>query len=343
MKILFVWTGVTSYMADCWRALQRLGGVELKVIVEQTPSGRDFAAAEVLRGLDYTLVSSNLRTSELPNFQPDVIFAGGWRSRNTRRALAAFPDVPKVFCLDMPWRPSLRCVLARWVLRPFLRQFRRIYVPGELTARYARWLGFAPDQIVRKLYSVRFERFEGFERFERRGFLYLGRFAPEKRIDLLVKAYARYRELGGIWTFDLYGSGPLPRFQTSRPPNLQTSRLPNFHPFVQPDELPRIYCDHACLLMASAFDPWPLVILEATAAGLSVIASDRCGNGTELGACRVPFGDVEAMAREMLRVEREWAGGGSRPPAGLANSFAKEYDCEAWAKRTVEIARGLDG
>ena len=22
MKILFVWTGVTSYMADCWRSLQ---------------------------------------------------------------------------------------------------------------------------------------------------------------------------------------------------------------------------------------------------------------------------------------------------------------------------------
>ena len=336
MRILFVWTGVTSYMADCWRALQRMDGVELKVIVEQTPSGSDFAAAEVLHDLDYTLVTSCIQTSNLPNFQPDVIFAGGWRSRNTRRVLSAFPDVPKVFCLDMPWRPSLRCVLARWVLRPFLRQFRRIYVPGELTARYARWLGFAPDRIDRKLYSIGFGRFEGFERFERRGFLYLGRFAPEKRIDLLVKAFARYRELGGTWPFDLYGSGDAISLPSSLFP------LPSFHPFVQPDELPRIYRDHTCLLMASAFDPWPLVILEATAAGLSVIASDRCGNGKELGTRRVPFGDVEAMAQEMLKVEREWAEGGSRPPAGLANSFAKEYDCGAWAKRTMGMARGLE-
>ena len=335
MRILFVWTGVTSYMADCWRALQRMDGVELKVIVEQTPSGSDFAAAEVLRDLDYILVASNLQTSKLPNFQPDVIFAGGWRSRNTRRVLSAFPDIPKVFCLDMPWRPSLRCVLARWVLRPFLRQFRRIYVPGELTARYARWLGFAPDRIDRKLYSVRFDRFEGFDRCERKGFLYLGRFAPEKRTDLLVKAFARYRELGGTWPFDLYGAGDAIPIPYSLFP------LPSVHPFVQPDELPRVYRDHACLLMASAFDPWPLVILEATAAGLSVIASDRCGNGKELGARRVPFGDVEAMAQEMLQVERQWTEKSVRPSAGLANSFAKEYDCEAWARRTMEIARCL--
>ena len=91
--------------------------------------------------------------------------------------------------------------------------------------------------------------------------------------------------------------------------------------------------------MASQFDPWPLVIAEATAAGMSVIASDRCGNAAELGARQVPFGDVEAMAREMLTVEREWSEGRIRPQAGLANPYAASYDCKAWAKRTLEIAR----
>jgi len=117
----------------------------------------------------------------------------------------------------------------------------------------------------------------------RSGFLYIGRYSSEKRIDLIEKAYARYRELGGTWKLDFYGQGGK---------------------FVQPDEMPGIYASHACLLLASAFDPWPLVILESRAAGMEVIASDRCGNCDELGARKVPYGDVEAMAREMLKVSQ---------------------------------------
>ncbi len=62
MKILFVWTGVTSYMADCWRELQRRPGVELKVVVERVDSGKEFDAEKVLAGLD--------RTSSSPSAGP---------------------------------------------------------------------------------------------------------------------------------------------------------------------------------------------------------------------------------------------------------------------------------
>ena len=35
MNILFVWTGVTSYMADCWRALASRPDVSLKIVIEE--------------------------------------------------------------------------------------------------------------------------------------------------------------------------------------------------------------------------------------------------------------------------------------------------------------------
>ena len=321
MRILFVWTGVTSYMADCWRALQQRKGVELKVIVERVDSGREFAAQEVLHGLDFELIEKG-RVSNLgfraDGWRPEVIFAGGWRSANTRHVITAFPDAPKVFCLDMPWRWSPRCIAARWVLRGFLSRFCRIYVPGEWSARYARWLGFVPDRIHRRLYTVRRVTVP-VGATKREGFLYLGRFASEKRLDLLLAAYARYRALGGRWTLDLYGTGTLPALPEGAAA----------HPFAQPDEVADVYRSHGCLVMASAFDPWPLVILEAKTAGLEVIASDRCGNGAELGARVVPFGDVEAMAREMRAVELRGVRT-SQPPVG--------YDCESWAARTHQIA-----
>ena len=60
MNILFVWTGVTSYMADCWRELSCLEGVSLQVVVEQVASGRAFDAAKVLSGFDCCVVELGL-------------------------------------------------------------------------------------------------------------------------------------------------------------------------------------------------------------------------------------------------------------------------------------------
>ena len=317
MKILFSWTGVTSYMADCWRTLQAVPGIELKVIVETADSGKAFRAGETLKGLDYELVRKEKSVDCLigtlaSDFTPDILFVGGWRSLTTRRVLARYQSVPRVFCLDMPWRWSVRCFAARFALRGFVKQFDAVYVPGKTTAFYSRWLGFKKNRIYRKLYAIDQEKVRGGrpEGDGRTGFLFVGRFSPEKRVDLIEKAYARYKELGGAWPIDYYGQGGK---------------------FVQADGMPKIYSEHACLLLASSFDPWPLVMLESRVAGLEVIASDRCGNCDELGAHKVPYGNVGEMARKMLEIERG---------AKIARrEDLPDYDCRAWVPRTLEIAR----
>lgn len=322
MNVLFSWTGVASYMADCWRNLQSADGVELRVVVEAADSGKAFSAEKTLSGLDCVLVEKGDADERWKDvlrggWRPDVVFVGGWRSPTTRKVVAAFPDVPKVFCLDMPWRWLPRCIAARFALWCFMRKFSAVFVPGELSAKYARWLGFPKSRIFRRLYAVDQEKFRravaanGGER--REGFLFVGRFSPEKRVDVVEAAYARYRALGGSWGLDCYGQGGK---------------------FAQADEMPGIYASHACLLIASSFDPWPLVVLEAKSAGLEVIASDRCGNCDELGAVKVPYGDVEAMAKAMLDVER-----GGRDGAAQV----EEYGCPAWTRRTLEICRVVRG
>ena len=40
MKIAFVYTGITSYMTDCWRALNMRADVELRVWIEDTKTYR---------------------------------------------------------------------------------------------------------------------------------------------------------------------------------------------------------------------------------------------------------------------------------------------------------------
>lgn len=337
MKILFVWTGVTSYMADCWRKLAAQEGVELKVVVVRHPSGGEFDVAKVLSGLDYALVTDDPSALDpqlaSPASPPDVLFAVGWHSKVVRSFVLrkAWRKVPKVCCYDLPWDGSLRRRVARWVLGPFLRHYDAAYVPGLACETYAKRLRFA--KIFKGLFSIDTAKFALRSDEARGGFLYLGRFAPEKRLDLLACAYARYRELGGTWPLDLYGSGTLP------PPLDEPSNGgPRIHPFVQPDEVPRLYAEHGCLVLASDFDPWPLVVLQACANGMPVVVSDRCTNHCELvreNGILFPHGDVEAMAAAMLRVERE----GLRGEAG--RKLAEPYDKGEWTRRTLAICREL--
>ena len=73
MKILFVWSGLSGYMGDCWRELARTSGVELKVAVDSSRSlpGGHFDVADVMRDLDWG--------DKLPDgWAPDIVFSVGW-------------------------------------------------------------------------------------------------------------------------------------------------------------------------------------------------------------------------------------------------------------------------
>ena len=56
MKVLFVWSGLSGYMGDCWRELAGKEGVELKVAVDARSGlpGSRFDANDVLHGLDWS-------------------------------------------------------------------------------------------------------------------------------------------------------------------------------------------------------------------------------------------------------------------------------------------------
>lgn len=343
MKILFVWTGVTSYMADCWRTLAARTDVELKVVVVRQASGREFDADKVLAGFDGKLVddAADVRAIRgMDDFRPDVLFAVGWHSKTVRTFVARrdWRDIPKVCCYDLPWDGSVRRIAARWVLGAFLRNYAAAYVPGEACARYAKWLKF--PKVYRGLFSIDTAAFAARAAGTRpQGFLYIGRFAPEKRLDLLLRAYARYRQLGGSWRLDLYGSGDLPDI-TNRSSLFTPEAMASLaiHDFIQPDEVPEVYAEHGCLLLASDFDPWPLVVLQACANGMPVVVSDRCTNHCELvreNGIIFRHGDADAMAAAMLRVEREGLGG----EAG--RQLAEPYDKAEWTRRTLGICREL--
>ena len=315
-RILFVWSGLNGYMGDCWRELARRDGVDVKVVVdvENKYFGGSFNPEEVLRGLDWQTSLPSLVNS---SWKPDVVFIVGWHNKMCRIAASMDWDgAKKVCCFDMPWEWKLRKVFARFVLWRYLRKFDMAFVPGAASLAYARWLGFGRERIFTGLYGTNTNRFS--EHCGGKGLLFVGRDAPEKGLDVLRKAHEAYKASGGTWDLRIVNG-------------------------VAPDSLGKIYADADCFVLPSRWEPWGVVLVEAAAAGLPVICTDKCGARHEVvrgTGFVVNSGDAKALADAikqisgMGRKEREALG-------GVGKALAAQYSCEAWADRVISICDKL--
>ena len=332
MKLLFVWSGLSGYMGDCWRALAIAPGVELKVAVDTAGAlcGGHFEADDVMRGLDWS--------EKLPSdWTPDVVFTVGWHNALCREAAKREwgANTRKVCCFDMPWEWRARKFFARFVLWRYLRRFDAALVPGAATEPYARWLGFRRERIFKGMYGTNVKRMG--PHVGGRGFLFVGRESPEKGLDVLRKAHAIYKANGGTWDLRIVCG-------------------------VSPGELGPIYQEADCFVLPSLWEPWGVVLVEAAAAGLPIICTDKCGARHEVvggNGVVVRAGDANALAAAMGKigrvdvwdagvgndrvehVERVDAGGGVCIDGELGRELAKPFSCEAWAERIVEIAGRL--
>ncbi len=349
MTLVFFWTGVSATMAACWRELAARSGVRLVVFLE-LPRRPDTAydASDVLAGVDCRLryaddpIDAAAFDAEIAALRPDAAVVLGWRSVMCRAAAegSALAGVPKFFAFDMPLVWSPRKVLAPLILRRYLRRFVGAIVPGERSAAYARHLGFSESCIERGLIGLdtaacaEAARARAARTEYPRRFLYVGRYAPEKRIDVLVAAYRRYRVgVADPWGLTCCGMGPDAGLLAGVEGLLDRG-------FMQPAEMPRMLADHGAFVLASDYDPWPFVIAEAVAAGLPVVCTSACGSAVELvrswfNGRVVGPGDVPGLAAALRWIhDREadlsWIGQRGMP---LVAPYAKEV----WADRILAI------
>jgi glycosyltransferase involved in cell wall biosynthesis len=349
MTIVFFWTGVTAAMLPCWRELARQQGIRLVLFLELARHpDTSFDTTAALEGLECRIryadepLNASALDREIAELDPDVAVVLGWRSPLCRAAAEgkALADVPKIFAFDMPFSWTFRKLVAPLILRRYLRRFALALVPGEWSAAYARHLGFAESRIERGLLgldtaalSEAAEARAASPEYPRR-FLFVGRYVADKRIDLLVAAYRRYRaRVAEPWSLTCCGAGP------------EAGRLAGVagitdRGFVQPYEMGEIFATHGGFVLASDYDPWPVVIAEAVAAGLPVVCTAACGTSVEFvrsyfNGRIVGPGDEAGFAEALEWVHAQgeaarWIGERGMP---LAAPYAKEV----WAERLLAI------
>jgi glycosyltransferase involved in cell wall biosynthesis len=186
-----------------------------------------------------------------------------------------------------------RCIkrrFVRWALRRVAglmpmgtagRAFYRLYADHDLpTFLFPYEPNYAAIQRRDDAAERRFRDRHGLAEGRRR-LLYCGRLAAVKRVDVLIDAFARIAESRPDWDLVIAGDGPLCAELGAHVPAPLQGRV-KWLGFLQFDET--VLCYHACdaLALPSDFEPWALVINEAVAAGLAVVATDVVGAAVEL-------------------------------------------------------------
>lgn len=121
---------------------------------------------------------------------------------------------------------------------------------------------------------------------ERRRFLYSGRLVRGKGIEVMLQAFGSIAHDCPQWDLVIAGDGPLRNtLEESVPPALK-ERV-RFLGFMQMEQLRSAY--HLChaLVHPSERDQWALVVNEAMAANLAVIATDVTGAAADLVRSRI--------------------------------------------------------
>ncbi len=315
-----------AFAADAWRN----GARELLLL----PS----APLPFYPDIRLSLPNAYAMAQLIDRHRPDLVhcateFSIGWLGQ----AMARRRDLPVVTsyhtdfsrytdAYGVPWlRPAVAAHLAR-----FHRRARRTYTPSAPAAGDLRALGVRDVEVWGR--GVDTARFHPRHRSEplrsaygRRDtflFLHVGRMAAEKGVDVILSAFARARAQLPSGAAHLIVAGAGPRADALRA--LGGDDVTFLGNLDREQILPRLYASADAFAFSSVTETLGLVILEAMASGLPVVATPAGGVADHLrdgiNGIAVPALDADAMAQAMvaLVLDRDRAltlGAGARETA----------------------------
>jgi glycosyltransferase involved in cell wall biosynthesis len=290
---------------------------------------------QLSRGGRWVVLSRGV-VGDLRRFRPDAVGVGGWNEPAFWQALAycRVRKVPLLVWVESTARDARSEARPLRLARSAMaRAASGAFVPGTAAADYARSLGFrnvaiAPNAIDGSVFAK--------AAVDRSGraectFLYVGRLDPEKGIDVLLRAFAQVPA-----KLVVAGSGT----EGERLRALASAEVAFVGPKTR-EELVRLYAEADVLVLPSRSEPWGMVLNEAAAAGLPLVATDEVGAAYDLiehgvNGFRVPADDVGALAGVLRRLAEDEP---FRLAAGArSRDRAEQFTPARWAESVALLA-----
>ncbi len=368
---------IAPYRIPVFNALAARDNIDLHVIFlsETDPSLRQWQvykseirfSYEILvsfrRRMDkYNLLINRGVGSALTRSQPDVILCGGYNYLASWQAArwANRRHLPVVLWSESTANDFRRNRLAMELMKSrFLRSCRAFVVAGQSSHEYLIRLGATADKIFTAPNAVDVNFFATHAAQARlrapqvrarcglppRYFLYAGRLVPQKGVFDLMTAYAKLEQHHRSQIGLVFVGDGVSRLQLAeRAGSVQPGQV-HFCGFLQREQLAEIYALADAFVFPTHSDPWGLVVNEAMACGLPIIASSVAGCVPDLvkhaeNGLVVSPGDVDELVAAMriifddsCMLKKFAAASASRiqayTPAACAEGFARavEFVC----------------
>lgn len=259
--------------------------------------------------------------------RPRAIVVGGYDELPGIRALlwAARTRTPALMAADS----NIHGDFARGVRRTIKNAYvpwicakpRAILVCGSVGKAYFRRYRVPENKLFVSPYEPDYELIENFPAAEadrcaaelglapgRRRFLSCNRLVPEKRVDLIIRAFEHIAAERPEWDLVIAGDGALrAELESMVPAGLRDARRIIFVGQQNQRAVTALYHRTDALVLASDYEPWALVVNEAACAGRAIIATDRVGAAAEIvrdgqNGRVIPAGSLDALAAAMLDV-----------------------------------------
>ena len=280
MKMSILWSSPATYSLEFFKELHSSHGFQLQIIHQAGQANAPY------KSLDFSFFHEAIEDSPdirkglyqmVEAFSPDCILMASWPFRHFMQVSRRMRTrgVYVVAAMDNQWHGTLKQHLGVISSPLFLKpSIDTLFVAGDRQRDFARRLGY--DDPLHGYYSGEIARFRCPDAIDSRdkSFLFIGRLVPEKGINELAAAYKDYRQrTPAPWKLKVAGTGPLAYL-------LQDIEGVELVGFVQPDMLPSLTAQARCFVLPSLWEPWGVVVHEAAAAGLPIIATTPCGSTT---------------------------------------------------------------
>ena len=216
----------------------------------------------------------------LNKFKPQITYISGWQDFTYVKALRKYRKKNKTISvcgIDDQWWGKPRQVAGFIYFKFFLSSLYDFYwISGKPQYEYVRRLGAKSEKIIYNLYSADNKIFKKSTMNTKR-FIFLGRFARYKALDMLIKVYTSLdKKVQKQWPLVLIGDGEMKK---------EILKLKNKNIFLKgvlsPEQINDELNKGGVGCFVSHRDQWGVAIQEFALKGLPLIVSSAAGAASE--------------------------------------------------------------
>lgn len=315
-KVLLVLHQVGPYHNDRFTTLQE--SVDLTVL-EILPDSNEYSwNTEFARVYNRVKLPNNEQQLFINNILNstdfDLVINCGWSHKYYHLICltAARRNILSAVISDSRYEDEPRVFYKELVKKILLKSYDAALVAGSQSKSYLIKLGFPKEKIFQPWDVIdnksMLKSFEHDIQYSERYFICVARLIEKKNIFGLLKAYQQYILNGGSRKLKILGDGSLENAVLDKIDQLNLTNEVSLEGFVQQKNIRKYYQQSFALILPSFYDQWGLVVNEAMASGLPIIATENCGAAVEFSEKGSLFlvnpNEIDSITNAMLNLEK---------------------------------------